>query len=78
MYKILDLKRVFSSFQETVWSLLNWTPLEIRRQKHRPIFIFKYYNGLIDSDFKLTRNNSIHNHYTRTNSDLHLLKANTN
>ena len=23
MYKILDLKRVFSTFQETVWSLLN-------------------------------------------------------
>ena len=22
MYKILDLKRVFSTFQETVWSLL--------------------------------------------------------
>ena len=23
MYKILDLSRVFSTFQETVWSLLN-------------------------------------------------------
>ena len=54
---------------------LNWTPLGIRRQKHRGIFIFKCYNGLIDSDFKLTRNNSIHNHYTRTNRNT---KANTN
>ena len=25
MYKILDLKRVFSTFQETVWSLLTTT-----------------------------------------------------
>ena len=33
---------------------------------------------MIDSDFKLTRNNCIHNHYTRTKSDLHLPKSNTN
>ena len=27
MYKILDLKRVFSTFQETVWSLLKRSPM---------------------------------------------------
>ena len=58
--------------------LLNWTPLGIRRHKHRCIFIFKCINGLIDFDFKLTTNNNIHSHNTRTSKNLHLPKANTN
>ena len=44
--------------------LLNWTPLGIRRHKLRCIFIFKCINGLIDFDFKLTANNSIHSYNT--------------
>ena len=58
--------------------LLNWTPLAIRRHKHRCIFIFKCINGLIDFDFKLTTNNNIHSHNTRTSKNLHPPKANTN
>ena len=60
--------------------LLNWTPLGIRRHKHRCIFIFifKCINGLIDFDFKLTTNNNIHSHNTRTSKNLHLPKVNTN
>ena len=51
--------------------LLNWTPLGIRRHEHRCIFIFKCINGLIDFDFKLTTNNNIHSHNTRTSKNLH-------
>ena len=58
--------------------LLNWTPLGMRRHKHRCIFIFKCINALIDFDFKLTTNNNIHSHNTRTSKNLHLPKANTN
>ena len=58
--------------------LLNWTPLGIRRHKHCCIFIFKCINGLIDFDFKLTTNNNIHSHNTRTSKNLHLPKVNTN
>ena len=58
--------------------LLNWTPLGIRKHKHRCIFIFKCINGLNDFDIKLTTNNSIHSHNTRTSKNLHLPKANTN
>ena len=46
--------------------------------KHRCIFIFKCVNGLIDFDFKLTTNNNIHSHNTRTSKNLHLPKANIN
>ena len=73
---VLDAPPLSSSTEAL--KTLNWTPLGIRRQKHRCIFIFKCYDVLIDSDFKLTRNNSVHNYYTRTNSDLHLPKAKTN
>ena len=35
-------------------------------------FYFKCINGLIDFDFKLTTNNNIHSHNTRTSKNLHL------
>ena len=44
----------------------------------RTKFTFKCINGLIDFDFKLTTNNNIHSHNTRTSKHLHLPKANTN
>ena len=49
-----------------------------RLHKHRCIFIFKCINGLIDFDFKLTTNNNIHSHNTRTSKNVHLPKSNTN
>ena len=41
-------------------------------------FIFKCINGLNYFDFKLTTNNNIHSHNTRTSKNLHLPKVNTN
>ena len=55
---ILDAPSLSSATEAL--KLLNWTPLGIRRHKHCCIFIFKCINGLIDFNFKLTTNNSIH------------------
>ena len=67
----------------TVWKNMerfmpSHAPSHFRRHKHRCIFIFKCINGLIDFDFKLTTNNNIHSHNTRTSKNLHLPKVNTN
>ena len=42
---------------------LKWTMLTRRRHNHRCIFIYKCMNGLIDFDFKLAKNEDIHEHY---------------
>ena len=78
---ILDDPSCTVSSATEALKVLNWTPLGIRRHKHRCISIFVYFlciNGRIDFDFKLTTINSIHSHNTRTSKNLHLPKANTN
>jgi hypothetical protein len=42
------------------------------------MFTYKCMNSLIDFDFDLTKNEDIHEHYTRHRRDLHLLRAKTN
>ena len=62
---------------ERAW-WLHWSTLSSRRYKHRCVFIYKCTNGLIDFDFNLRTNNSIHSYNTRSCKNLHLPKANTN
>ena len=57
---------------------LKWTTLTTRRHNHRCMFTFKCMNGLIDFDFDLTKNEDIHEHYTRHRRDLHLPRTKTN
>ena len=57
---------------------LKWTTLTTRRHNHRYMFTFKCMNGLIDFDFDLTKNEDIHEHYTRHRRDLHLPRTKTN
>ena len=59
-------------------STLCRSPFTSRRYKHRWTFIYKCINGLIDFGFKLSTNNSIHSHNTRSQNNLHLPKAYTN
>ena len=42
------------------------------------MFTYKCMNGLIDFDFDLTKNEDIHEHYTRHRRDLHLPRTKTN
>ena len=57
---------------------LKWITLTTRRHNHRCMFTFKCMNGLIDFDFDLTKNEDIHEHYTRHRRDLHLPRTKTN
>ena len=73
---ILDEHPRYSS--TTALKRLKWTTLKTRRHNHRCIFIYKCVNGLVDFDFDLTKNVSIHNHNTRRSNDLHLPRVNSN
>ena len=55
-----------------------WTILKTRSYNHRCIFIYECVNGLVDFDFDLTKNISIHNHNTTRSNDLHLPRVNSN
>ncbi len=57
---------------------LHWSTLSSRRYKHRCVFIYKCTNGLIDFDFNLRTNHSIHSYNTRSCENLHLPKDNMN
>ena len=72
---ILDENPRYSS--TAALNRLKWTTLKTRRHNHGCIFIYKCVNGLVDFDFDLTKNVSIHNHNTRSN-DLHLPRVNSN
>ncbi len=73
---ILDLPPLSSATEAL--ATLHWSTLSSRRYKHRCVFIYKCTNGLIDFDFNLRTNNSIHSYNTRSCENLHLPKANTN
>ena len=73
---ILDENPRYSS--TAALNRLKWTTLKTRRHNHRCIFIYKCVNGLVDFDFDLTKNVSIHNRNTRRSNDLHLPRVNSN
>ena len=79
---ILDENPRYSS--TAALNRLKWTTLKTRRHNHRCIFIYKCVNGLVDFDFDLTKNVSIHhntkrsNHNTKRSNDVHLTRVNSN
>ncbi len=73
---ILDLPPLSSATEAL--AALHWPTLSSRRYKHRFVFIYKCTNGLIDFDFNLRTNDSIHSYNTTSCENLHLPKANTN
>ena len=65
---VLD-RSVYSSSTQALLDL-KWKELRVRWRIHRFIYVFKCLNGLLDHNYNLTTNASVHNYQTHHANDL--------
>ena len=72
--KIVLDRPVYSSTTEALLDL-KWKELRVRLRIHRLIYVFKCLNGLLDHNYNLTTNASVHNYQTRHANDLRINRS---